>query len=79
MGAVGGSIYHSVKGSWTSPRGSKFRGGLSAVKARAPVLGGNFAVWGGCFAWGGGERVASGAASRGRIGLDWVGLGWTMG
>mmetsp|Transcript_8181 Transcript_8181/g.16517 ORF Transcript_8181/g.16517 Transcript_8181/m.16517 type:complete len:225 (+) Transcript_8181:176-850(+) len=50
MGAVGGSIYHSVKGSWTSPRGSKFRGGLSAVKARAPVLGGNFAVWGGCFA-----------------------------
>ena len=50
MGAVGGSIFHGVKGGWTAPKGGAFRGSLSAIKARAPVLGGNFAVWGGCFA-----------------------------
>ncbi|GMH52465.1 hypothetical protein TrLO_g7804 [Triparma laevis f. longispina] len=50
MGAVGGGIFHSVKGAWTSPKDAKFRGALSSLKARAPVLGGNFAVWGGCFA-----------------------------
>mmetsp|Transcript_24737 Transcript_24737/g.46486 ORF Transcript_24737/g.46486 Transcript_24737/m.46486 type:complete len:240 (+) Transcript_24737:165-884(+) len=50
MGAVGGGIFHSVKGAWTAPKDAKFRGALSSLKARAPVLGGNFAVWGGCFA-----------------------------
>ena len=50
MGAVGGGIYHAVRGGWTAPSGSAFRGSLSAIKARSPVLGGNFAVWGGCFA-----------------------------
>ncbi|GMI28917.1 hypothetical protein TeGR_g9054 [Tetraparma gracilis] len=50
MGAVGGSIYHGVRGAWTAPSGAGLRGATSAVKARAPVLGGNFAVWGLCFA-----------------------------
>ena len=50
MGAVGGSVFHSVKGGWNAPKGSAFRGAVSSVSLRAPVLGGNFAVWGGVFA-----------------------------
>ena len=75
MGAVGGSIWHSIKGfrnspvrspsrcaawfvrssdAWLRPataqRGAQLRGGLELCKARAPVVGGNFAVWGGLFA-----------------------------
>lgn len=69
MGAVGGGIWHSVKGAKNSPRvsntetkstatvclrvsgcqGERLVGAVSAMKARAPVLGGNFAVWGGLF------------------------------
>lgn len=49
MGAIGGSIWHSVKGARNSPRGARLRGAVDAVKLRAPVLGGNFAVWGGLF------------------------------
>lgn len=49
MGAIGGSIWHSIKGLRNSPRNEKLSGALSAVKARAPVLGGNFGVWGGLF------------------------------
>jgi import inner membrane translocase subunit TIM17 len=49
MGAIGGSIWHSVKGAKNSPKGERFIGALTAVKSRAPVLGGNFAVWGGMF------------------------------
>ncbi|CCG81347.1 Protein mannosyltransferase 1 [Taphrina deformans PYCC 5710] len=49
MGAIGGSIWHSIKGYRNSPRGEKLSGAMSAVKARAPVLGGNFGVWGGLF------------------------------
>lgn len=30
-------------------KGERLVGSLSAVKARAPILGGNFAVWGGMF------------------------------
>lgn len=37
------------KGYRNSPVGSRFTGSLSAVKVRAPVLGGNFAVWGGLY------------------------------
>ena len=33
-----------------APAGARFAGSLSAVQARAPVLGGQFAVWGGLFA-----------------------------
>ncbi|KAI8063876.1 mitochondrial inner membrane translocase subunit Tim17/Tim22/Tim23/peroxisomal protein PMP24 [Gongronella butleri] len=49
MGAVGGGVWHSVKGAKNSPRGERMIGAVSAMKARAPVLGGNFAVWGGMF------------------------------
>ena len=33
-----------------APAGARFAGSLSSVQARAPVLGGQFAVWGGLFA-----------------------------
>ncbi len=32
-----------------SPYGERRIGALTAIKARAPVLGGNFGVWGGLF------------------------------
>lgn len=50
MGAVGGSVWHTIKGFRMSPKGGKIAGAVSAVTARAPVLGGQFAVWGGLFA-----------------------------
>lgn len=46
IGAVGGSIFHGVKGARNSPANARFSGALYAIKARAPVLGGGFAVWG---------------------------------
>ncbi|PWN45894.1 putative TIM17-mitochondrial inner membrane import translocase subunit [Ceraceosorus guamensis] len=54
MGAVGGTIWHGIKGSRNSPRvsgrnGYRLPGAMAAIKARAPVLGGNFGVWGGMF------------------------------
>ena len=49
--SIGGSVWHSVKGYRNAPRGfrNRFTGSAKAVAARAPVLGGNFAVWGLCF------------------------------
>ncbi|ELT91585.1 hypothetical protein CAPTEDRAFT_176977 [Capitella teleta] len=51
MGAIGGSVFHSIKGAKNAPKGlySRFLSAGSAVKMRAPVTGGNFAVWGGLF------------------------------
>ena len=49
MGAVGGAVWHSVKGFRNSPKNERLLGALTAVKGRAPILGGNFAVWGGVF------------------------------
>lgn len=49
MGAVGGSIWHFVRGAKNSPRGARIAGAIDAVKLRAPVLGGSFAVWGGMY------------------------------
>nr|ODN91752.1 mitochondrial import inner membrane translocase subunit [Cryptococcus depauperatus CBS 7841] len=49
MGAIGGGIWHGIKGARNSPRGERWVGSMSAIKARAPVLGGNFGVWGGLF------------------------------
>ncbi|XP_001640158.3 mitochondrial import inner membrane translocase subunit Tim17-B [Nematostella vectensis] len=49
MGAIGGGIFSLVKGWRNSPVGHRFYGSIAAVKTRAPVLGGNFAVWGGLF------------------------------
>jgi len=50
MGAIGGGIFHTIKGSWNAPRGAKLQGSMTAMAARGPVLGGQFAVWGGIFA-----------------------------
>jgi len=49
MGAIGGTIWHGIKGARNSPRGDRLIGSIAAVKARAPVVGGNFGVWGGMF------------------------------
>lgn len=49
MGAIGGSVWHGIKGYRNSPYGERRVGALTAIKARAPVLGGNFGVWGGMF------------------------------
>eukprot|EP00298_Acanthocystis_sp_HF-20_P002977 c13353_g1_i2.p1 GENE.c13353_g1_i2~~c13353_g1_i2.p1 ORF type:complete len:200 (+),score=77.44 c13353_g1_i2:104-703(+) len=49
IGVVGGSIWHTIKGARNAPKGSRIRGSIEAVKNRAPVLGGNFAVWGTLF------------------------------
>ena len=49
MGAIGGSLWHGVKGFRNSPYGERRLGMITAIKARAPVTGGNFGVWGGMF------------------------------
>ncbi|GKT60052.1 mitochondrial import inner membrane translocase subunit tim-17-like protein [Colletotrichum tofieldiae] len=49
MGAIGGTIWHGIKGYRNSPYGERRIGAISAIKMRAPVLGGNFGVWGGLF------------------------------
>lgn len=38
-----------MKGFRNSPYGERRIGAVTAIKARAPVLGGNFGVWGGMF------------------------------
>ena len=54
MGAVGGTIWHGVKGFRNSPYGERRMGAITAIKMRAPVLGGEInkintrAVWGSC-------------------------------
>eukprot|EP00578_Thalassiosira_sp_NH16_P011953 CAMPEP_0181108842 /NCGR_PEP_ID=MMETSP1071-20121207/17850_1 /TAXON_ID=35127 /ORGANISM="Thalassiosira sp., Strain NH16" /LENGTH=236 /DNA_ID=CAMNT_0023192481 /DNA_START=59 /DNA_END=769 /DNA_ORIENTATION=- len=50
FGAVGGGIWHLGKGAWQSPKGARLSGALGNCAARAPVMGGQFAVWGGLFA-----------------------------
>lgn len=47
--AIGGSLWHGIKGFRNSPYGERRIGAITAIKARAPVLGGNFGVWGGLF------------------------------
>ncbi|ODV79828.1 mitochondrial inner membrane import translocase subunit [Suhomyces tanzawaensis NRRL Y-17324] len=49
MGVIGGCVWHGIKGFRNSPYGERRYGAISAIKARAPVLGGNFGVWGGLF------------------------------
>ena len=50
LGAVGGGLWHFVKGYRNAPKHARLAGGLSAARVRAPILGGNFGVWGGLFA-----------------------------
>ncbi|KAF9880712.1 hypothetical protein CkaCkLH20_01754 [Colletotrichum karsti] len=40
----GGTIWHGVKGFRNSPYGERRIGAITAIKMRAPVLGGNFGV-----------------------------------
>ena len=49
MGAIGGGVWNAGAGARNSPRGERLIGSIQGVKARAPVVGGNFAVWGGLF------------------------------
>lgn len=49
MGAVGGSVYHFVRGFYNSPRGERLIGATQTVGMNAPRTGGSFAVWGGLF------------------------------
>lgn len=51
MGCVGGGVFQSIKGFSTAPSGmaKRFQGSVMAVKQRAPILAGSFAVWGGTF------------------------------
>jgi len=49
MGAVGGSVFHLMKGIYNSPKGERILGGTQAVRLNAPRIGGSFAVWGGLF------------------------------
>lgn len=51
MGAIGGSVFHGIKGFRNAPSGHYRRliGSFVSIKERAPITGGNFAVWGGLF------------------------------
>ncbi|KAF8698769.1 hypothetical protein HU200_035027 [Digitaria exilis] len=49
MGAVGGSLFHFLRGLYNSPKGHRLAGGATPARMLAPRLGGSFAVWGGLF------------------------------
>lgn len=51
MGCIGGGVFQLIKGFRNAPSGfaKRLAGSLAAVKTRAPIIGGNFAVWGGMF------------------------------
>jgi hypothetical protein len=49
VGAVGGSVFHFIKGARASPNGARFTGGAQALRMNAPRVGGSFAVWGGLY------------------------------
>ncbi|CAG9323922.1 unnamed protein product [Blepharisma stoltei] len=49
MGGVGGAIFYFLKGFYNAPSRERFKGAMTAVKLRAPILGGSFALWGGLF------------------------------
>lgn len=49
MGAVGGGLWHLLKGMKNSPSGARFHGGIESIRREAPRIGGSFAVWGGLF------------------------------
>ncbi len=50
MGCVCGGAFHLIRGSWNAPTNARMVGALNAISARSPILGGQFAVWGGLFA-----------------------------
>jgi len=46
MGVIGGSVFHAIKGFKDAPARARVRGMYLGIKTRAPVTGGNFAIWG---------------------------------
>ncbi|XP_016954440.1 mitochondrial import inner membrane translocase subunit Tim17-B [Drosophila biarmipes] len=48
MGCFGGGLFQGLRGFRNAPQGlrRRFAGGMAAVKARAPTVGGGFASWG---------------------------------
>jgi len=50
MGAIGGGVFHLIKGSMNAPQGARMWGAMNTMQARSAVTGGQFAVWGGLFA-----------------------------
>lgn len=46
---MGGGIWHFFKGYRNAPKHARLAGALTASRMRAPILGGNFGVWGGLF------------------------------
>ena len=49
MGFVAGTIWNGYKGFRNAPKGDGLKSSFLAVRSKAPVLGGQFAVWGGLF------------------------------
>ncbi|XP_018008939.1 mitochondrial import inner membrane translocase subunit Tim17-B [Hyalella azteca] len=51
MGIIGGGVFQAVKGFRNAPSGyrRRFAGSFLSVRQRAPIIGGQFAVWGGLF------------------------------
>lgn len=51
MGGIGGSVFHAFKGFRHAPKGNyrRIMGAYLKIRERAPITGGNFAVWGGVF------------------------------
>ncbi|KAK0372294.1 hypothetical protein CLIM01_10363 [Colletotrichum limetticola] len=50
--AIGGTVWHGIKGYRNSPYGERRIGAISAIKMRAPVLGGNFGAYGAIYVLG---------------------------
>lgn len=46
FGLVGGTIWHSFGGARNAPSGQRISSAINRVKARTPILGSSFAVWG---------------------------------
>ncbi|KAG8720579.1 translocase of the inner membrane [Ceratobasidium sp. 428] len=44
-GLIGGAIWHGIKAARNSPKGHRFESMKTIIKARAPVIAGNFAAW----------------------------------
>jgi len=42
-------VFHSIKGFRNAPSSKRLAGMLTGIKTKAPITGGNFAVWGGTF------------------------------
>lgn len=49
LGSIGGSVFHAFSGWRNAPSGKALAMAIGQVRARSPVTGGNFAVWGGLF------------------------------